>query len=182
MMGSFQPMASELVTDRLQLRPRRPSDAVATRELWLERDPRVPAWRRIDAAGGPTEVEIGIRIEAQLREEAQSGLSVLAVERRAISGFIGYCGLIVGGASLSEPEIVFEFSRSMHGLGYATEAASAVLDAARATGRSRVWASVREWNTASFRVLSKLGFTVSGRREPDADRGDTVWMTLALGG
>lgn len=175
-------MESELVTDRLQLRRRQPSDSGAIRELWLERDPKVPARRRIDAAGRPTEVEIGEVIQAQLGESDESGLSILAIERRAAPGLIGYCGLSVGGATLSEPEIVFELSRSMHGRGYATEAASAVLNAARVTGRSRVWASAREWNAASFRVLSKLGFTDSGRRDADPDHGDTVWMTLDLDG
>jgi RimJ/RimL family protein N-acetyltransferase len=45
-----------------------------------------------------------------------------------------------------------------------------VLDAAFATGRTRLWATVREWNAASFRVLDNLGFT---RHHVE---GDLVWM------
>jgi RimJ/RimL family protein N-acetyltransferase len=58
--------------------------------------------------------------------------------------------------------------------GYATEAARAVLDAAHATGRARIWATLRESNTASFRVLDKLGF----RRDHTTrdDGGAVVWM------
>lgn len=178
----FPPMESELVTDRLRLRPWLLADSGAVRTLWLERDPRVPARRRIDDAGRPTESEIGELIEAQLDESAASGLSVLAIERRFAPGFIGYCGLSIGDSTLNEPEIVFELARSVRGRGYATEAASAVLDTAWTTGRSRVWASVREWNAASFRVLSKLGFTEAARRDPDPDHGDTVWLTLDVSG
>ncbi len=43
-----------LETARLVLRGRRADEAVIYRELWLERDPRVPAHRRIDRDGRPT--------------------------------------------------------------------------------------------------------------------------------
>jgi hypothetical protein len=39
---------------------------------------------------------------------------------------IGYCGLIVGHATVEEPEIAYELFRRVHGRGYATEAAGAV--------------------------------------------------------
>lgn len=63
----------------------------------------------------------------------------------------------VGRATLEEPEIAFELLRHAHSQGYATEAAQAVLGAVAGTGRTRIWAIVRAWNTASFRVLEKLG-------------------------
>jgi hypothetical protein len=40
----------------------------------------------------------------------------------------------------------------------------------------RLWASVWEWNTASFRVLQKLGFRDSGERDVDEVYGNTIWM------
>jgi len=42
-------MGIVLETDHLRLRPRRVAEAVIQRELWVERDPRVPPHRRIDA-------------------------------------------------------------------------------------------------------------------------------------
>jgi [ribosomal protein S5]-alanine N-acetyltransferase len=180
MVDMYPSMAQDVVTDRLRLRRMGVADGAATRGLWLERDPRVPARRRIDAAGRPTIVEINELIASELAESDRTGLSKLAIEHRDEPGLIGYCGLTVGGATSDEPELVFELARATRGRGYATEAARAVLEAARASGRSRVWASVREWNAASFRVLSRLGFADSGRLEPDADHGDTVWMTLEL--
>lgn len=90
----------------------------------------------------------------------------------------GYCGLITGRSTLEEPEIAYELLRSAHGNGYATEAASAVLAAAIATGRRRLWATVRTWNTPSFRVLAKLGF--ERRHSTWDDGGELVWNVREL--
>ena len=98
---------------------------------------------------------------------ARYGLTLYAVERRAEADFIGYCGLIVGQVSAEEPEIAFELARRIHGHGYTTEAARIVVAEAAGTGRSRLWATVREWNTPSIRVLEKGGFHDSGRITPD---------------
>jgi hypothetical protein len=71
-------------------------------------------------------------------------LGLFAVERLAGADFIGYCGLIAGQTSTEEPEIAYQFARRIHGNGYATEAARIVVAEAAATGRSRLWATVRE--------------------------------------
>jgi RimJ/RimL family protein N-acetyltransferase len=105
---------------------------------------------------------------------------MLAIELLSAPGFIGYCGLTVGSATEEEPEIAFELFRATHGRGFATEAARAVVEMARGTGRSRLWATVREWNAASLRVLAKLDFVDSGRRTEDTERGSSVWMTRHL--
>jgi RimJ/RimL family protein N-acetyltransferase len=76
--------------------------------------------------------------------------------------------------------MAFELLPEFHGRGYATEAGRAVRDAAAATGRSRLWAEVREWNSASLRVLDKLGFVSSGQRTDDPLRGDLILMTCRL--
>jgi RimJ/RimL family protein N-acetyltransferase len=68
--------------------------------------------------------------------------------------------------------------RRVHGQGYATEAAFAVLAAANATGRKRLWSSVRPWNAPSFRVLDKLGFQRD--HVTTDDRGELVWLTRSL--
>ena len=167
-------MVSELFTDRLHLRWWRASDAEPHRELWTERDPR--SLRLIDADGRPTVEDL----REQQSVDAQSGLTLYAVERRVGADFIGYCGLIVGQASAEEPEIAYEFARRIHGNGYATEAARTVVVEAAATGRSRLWATVREWNTPSIRVLENVGFHDSGRITPDPERGNTIWMTVDL--
>jgi [ribosomal protein S5]-alanine N-acetyltransferase len=63
--------------------------------------------------------------------------------------------------------------------GYATEASLAVLDWARSSGYERLWATVWEWNTASRRVLAKVGFTTE-RKELDAVYGNNLFTTRRL--
>jgi RimJ/RimL family protein N-acetyltransferase len=176
-MAAYGDFPGELVTERLRLRRWLPSDAEQHRALWLERDPR--SRRRIDADGRPTVDEMRGWLVANPRG-AEPGLGLLPIERRDTGEFIGYCGLIVGEGTLDEPEIAYELARRAHGHGYATEAARAVVDAAAGTGRRRLWATVREWNAPSFRVLQKLGFEHSGRVTADAARGDSIWMTREL--
>lgn len=163
-------------TERLRLRPWAVADAAFHRELWLERDPRVPPHRRIDAEGHPS-VET---LEEWIRRAPEEGpIRLLVAEIRDTGERIGYCGLIVGtDATGGEPEIAYELLRRHQGRGYATEAALAIVDLARSAGLPRLWASVWEWNTASLRVLAKLGFTESARTE--TERGITVMTTREL--
>lgn len=148
MTDGYRPMAFSIETERLSLRPRVPEDAPWLVALFGEHE------------GGTTRtVADAVRSIAEQNARArETGIGVLAITRRAEGDAIGYCGLVVGRGSFDEPEIAYELLRRAHGHGYATEAARAVLDAAFATGRRRVWATVRAWNTPSFRVLEKLGF------------------------
>lgn len=158
------PVLRHLKTARLVLRPRLEDEAAVFRQLWVERDPRVPARRRIDDDGRPTVEDVA----AQLRDESlATGLTVLAVEVRGTGEVIGYCGLFaVDERPPDEPELAYELLAAAHGRGYATEAARAVVDWARDHGHPRLWADVWDWNTPSRRVLEKLGFTEVERREP----------------
>ena len=166
-----------LETGRLLLRPWRVAEAVVLRELWTERDPRVPPHRRIDANGHPTVTDL----EEWIRTHQPSSIGLLAVERKAARDVIGYCGLIDSGrGSDGEPELAFELLRRVWRQGYATEASLAVLDWARSSGYERLWARVREWNTASRRVLAKVGFTETERKELDAVYGNSLFTTRRL--
>jgi RimJ/RimL family protein N-acetyltransferase len=166
-----------LETERLLLRPWRASEAVIHRELWTERDPRVPPHRRIDASGHPTIEEL----EDWIRRGAPSGsIGLLAIQRKSPGDVIGYCGLVDDAGPEGEPELAFELLRRVWGRGYATEAASAVLDWARAAGYGRVWASVWDWNSASRRVLAKVGFAETGRREVHPVHGVNLLTTRRL--
>ena len=79
----------------------------------------------------------------------------------------------------AEPELAFELFRRVWGHGYATEASWAVLDWARSSGYERVWATVWDWNTASRRVLAKLG-SPRPTDEVDPARGTTLFTTRQL--
>jgi [ribosomal protein S5]-alanine N-acetyltransferase len=166
-----------LATARLVLRPWRVDEAAVQRALWLERDPRVPPHRRIGADGRPTVADL----EESIRTDEIWASGLLAVERRSTGDVIGYCGLVDSDrVPTGEPELAFELLRRVWGRGYATEAASAVLERARSSGYRRIWATVRDWNTASRRVLAKVGFVETDRTEVDPVHGVTLFATRRL--
>ncbi len=166
-MTTHQPMPSHLETKRLTLRTWTDSDVDDYHALVSER-----------GDGISTIHNVREHIATQVAAIAQTGIALLAIHRRVEGEFLGYCGLIVGRASLDEPEIAYELLKRSHGRGYATEAARAVLGAATVTGRSRLWATVRTWNAPSFRVLEKLEFQRDHVSEDE--RGELVWLTRAL--
>ena len=163
-----------LETDRLLLRPWRAGEAAIQRELWSERDPRVPPHRRIDADGHPTVADL----EEALGAQRPSSAGLLAVEPKVVGEAIGYCGLVDGEHGPREPELAFELLRRHWGQGYATEASYAVLEWARSSGYEGLWASVWDWNNASRRVLTKLGFTETDRE--GTTHGTSLVMTTRL--
>jgi RimJ/RimL family protein N-acetyltransferase len=161
-----------LEIERLILRPSRPDDAAVYRQMWTERDPRVPAHRQVNSAGRPTVEDIAAEIRA---ENQGPGPGFLSAERKGTADVIGYCGLTMhGNGSSDEPELAYELLRAAHGYGYATEAGRAVVTWADQAGFPRLWAGVWDWNTASRRVLDKLGFRAVGRAEPPSVHGHSL--------
>jgi RimJ/RimL family protein N-acetyltransferase len=163
-MTSYTPMPFSIETERLSLRLRTREDAVWNLQLLGEHE-------------GGTELTLA-EAEQHLAEQNVAahavGFGFLAIQHRAQRDFIGYCGLLVGRATFDEPELAYELLQLFHGYGHATEAASAVLDAAFATGRRRLWATVGGWNARSFRVLEKLGFYRD--HSVTDERGELVYM------
>ncbi|EFL13001.1 GNAT family N-acetyltransferase [Streptomyces sp. C] len=166
-MSTYETMPFHLGTERLILRPWAESDAADFSALLAERGKETPTVERIRTA-----------IEELLTATETTGIALLPIERRDEGDFIGYCGLIIGRSSAEEPEIAYELFQRAHGRGYATEAARAVLDAAAATGRKRIWATVGAWNAPSLRVLEKLGFERD--HVSTEDNGEVVWLTRSL--
>ncbi|MFE7581922.1 GNAT family N-acetyltransferase [Streptomyces gardneri] len=166
-MSAYEKMAFHLETERLILRPWRESDAAEFTDLLSERD-----------KGTFTVERTRTGIVKLLAATEETGIALLPIQRREEGDFIGYCGLIIGRATLDEPEIAYELFKHAHGRGYATEAAAAVVEAAAATGRKRLWSTVGTWNTPSLRVLEKLDF------ERDhlsmEENGEVVWLTRSL--
>ncbi|MCX5417287.1 GNAT family N-acetyltransferase [Streptomyces sp. NBC_00059] len=166
-MSTYETMPFHLETERLILRPWAESDAADFSALLAERGKEPPTVERIRTS-----------IAELLTATAETGIALLPIQRRAEGDFIGYCGLIIGRSTLEEPEIAYELFQRAHGRGYATEAARAVLDAAVATGRERLWATVGAWNTPSLRVLEKLAFERD--RVSTEDTGEVVWLKRSL--
>jgi len=158
-------MAFSIDTERLSLRLRTTEDAECNLALLREHE-------------GGTTLSIG-EVEQRMVERniqaLEEGFWILGIRlRNEERPIIGYCGLIVGRASFVEPEIAYEILPQFQGHGYATEAAGAVTEAAFATGRERLWATVGTWNAPSFRVLEKNGF--SAHHRGTGENGEFVWM------
>ncbi|WP_261976495.1 GNAT family N-acetyltransferase [Curtobacterium sp. B8] len=167
-----------LRSERLRLRPWTVADAAFRRRLWAERDPRVPAGRRLTADGSPSLADMEAWI---LGYEPEPTPGLLVVELVEDEAPIGYCGLVRNSVGRSgDPELAFEFLRTSWGHGYATEAARAVVARAAEVGHEHLVATVREWNTASLTVLGKLGFVDTGEREHDPVHGDSLLLRARL--
>lgn len=172
-MTHWTALPRSLTTERLSLGSWQADDVDAYRAMIAERYPRTPPQRRVV----PTLDQATGSIGRQQHSLESTGICLYVI--RVAGEFAGYCGLVVGRSTLDEPEIGYELPRSFHGNGYATEAAQAVVTAAAGTGRDRLWATVRDWNAASFRVLTKVGFTASDRSTVD-DFGTVLWWTRGL--
>lgn len=99
------------------------------------------------------------------------GFGLYVVERRTDGTPVGMCGLLKRD-SLDHPDIGFALLPEHASLGYATEAAVAVMERARsAHGLERVVAITSRHNDASKRVLEKIGMQFEGMisLEPGAD-------------
>ncbi|MBT2525582.1 GNAT family N-acetyltransferase [Streptomyces sp. ISL-99] len=166
-MSTYETMSFHLETERLILRPWAEPDAAEFCSLLSER-----------GNGTPTVEHTRTAIVKLLTATETTGIALLPIQRRDEGDFIGYCGLIIGRSTVEEPEIAYELFQRAHGRGYAAEAASAVLDAAIATGRKRLWSTVGAWNIPSFRVLKKLGFERDHVSTDDS--GEVVWLTRSL--
>ncbi len=165
---TYPPVPLRIETVRLVLTPQTEADAVWFTEL-------------LNARGGAlfTEADALEKIRSMAETLATTGIGSLVLRSRADGTPLGYCALVVGRGSLDEPEIAYEILPRHQGNGYATEASRALLDAASATGRTRIWSTVRAWNTASLRVLDKLGFQRD--RSTTDDAGELVWLVRDQG-
>ncbi len=165
---SFAALPTRLETERLVLTPEVDDDATWFAHLLTTR-----------GQGTFTVDDARERIRAMGVTMATLGIGALVLRRREDGEPLGYCAIVVGRGTVEEPELAYELLPHAHGQGYATEAARAVLEAAFATGRTRVWATVRTWNAPSLRVLEKLGFRRD--RVTADDAGELLWLVREAG-
>lgn len=105
-----------------------------------------------------------IRVFGEQRAGIPGEWIQIAIERRDSHQLIGDCGLKIELDEPSQGEIGYRLSREHQGRGFATEAASAVLEYAfRTLGLHRMAAIVVCENRASIALLERLGFRREGR-------------------
>lgn len=100
---------------------------------------------------------------------AEHDLDVWAARTKATNEFIGWSALLHTELSIkydNTPELQYMLASKAHGLGYATELATAVLDDAKKHNNTRtIIATVDIPNIGSSRVLEKLQFEYLGQIE-----------------
>jgi ribosomal-protein-alanine N-acetyltransferase len=147
---------SILETERLLLRP--PCAEDLEHFVALYSDPAV--MRFLD--GVRTREQTAERLAYMIRHWEGFGFGIRVLLDRRDSSFVGRCGISYAHA-LGDAELAYTLVRHSWGQGLATEAARATL--AEALGRlslPRVVAYAEPDNTASRRVLLKVGMTADG--------------------
>ena len=156
--------APTLHTARLHLRPFASADVDALFALhsnaYVLRYWDAPPW---------TERARAERFIATCRQIAEEGSGVrLAVDRSSDGAFLGWCGLTRYNPEYRSASLGYCLTDAAWGLGYATEAARALLQwAFDSLDLNRVQAEADTRNAASARVLEKLGFVREGTLRED---------------
>lgn len=110
-------------------------------------------------AGAFDKVTAKSRFEKIRADLANTGIGKLAVVLKSSRTLIGYCGIepcVLDGRQ--EIELGYRLLKSARGLGYATEAAQALLDYYKKIGVDNIVAFTEPQNAASINVLKKLGY------------------------
>lgn len=148
-----------LRTDRLLLRPLAPHHGPGL--VPLANDEAVSRYTaRLPFPYGPSDAEAFIQDAARCHHSG-SGL-VLAIERRGDGAVLGVCS-VERTPNATTWDLGYWLGRAHWGQGFATEALRTLADHAFTDlGAERLTAKVAPENTASARVLEKLGFTGTG--------------------
>jgi RimJ/RimL family protein N-acetyltransferase len=176
----------EIATERLRLRPLTRSDLEHRSENYQKRKDvvRYLRWEAHDHDESAENLEKRIALERLTRDG--DGL-IFAVELCATDGstdhrVIGDISLSVKSTRDAQAEIGWVFHPAVHGRGFATEAATALLGVAfRELGAHRVYAELDAANEASARLCEILGMTREALLR-ERDHVDGEWHDVAIFG
>jgi len=157
----------ELATARLVLRALAMSDAAAVAASAGDR--RVA--RFLVQVPSPYPLALARRwVSSRIAWWAEGGGLTLAIARREAPATL--IGTVALRRVAHRAELGYWLAADAWGRGYATEAASALVDAGfRDLGLDRIYAQVLEGNDASVRVLAKLGLVHEGTKRRHARKG-----------
>ena len=151
----------EISTDRLILRAYLPEDADDLLAMWKDPDLSQyfpPNFKELDQSGIQARIE-KLALLWQTRRYSQWGIF-----SKDNGQLIGYCGLQALDKT-DDVELYYGLTRSLWGQGLATEATrSAVQYSFEKLDLPRLTALTFHQNTASQKVLQKLGFKFGGNR------------------
>ncbi len=150
---------NHIETDRLILRSWKPEDLPSFADM--NKDERVMRYFPATLTYQQTESFYN-RIQSEFERK---GWGLYAVEIKSTGEFIGYVGLHeIGFDANFTPgvEIGWRLAADYHNLGYATEAAKAVLSLAKSAGIERLFSFTAKINAPSERVMQKIGMVKAG--------------------
>ena len=144
-------------TERVQFSKWRRDDLDLARLLWGNPD----VTRFICAGGVFSEADIARRLDTEISNEQRFHVQYWPIFTRGPHVLIGCCGLRPRGEA--GYEIGFHLRPEFWGQGYASEAAAAVIRHAFASLRAEeLFAGHNPRNTASWKILTRLGFQYIG--------------------
>jgi RimJ/RimL family protein N-acetyltransferase len=148
-----------LETERLVIRSFEERDA----EPWIAMVTDADFRRHLPPEPPPSREAFEAMIERRRAMERERGHAMWAVDTKDQRAFVGQCGLWLVEGTGPEVELAYHFTPASWNLGYATEAARAVLAYAFGpVGLERVIAFVAPENVASCRVAEKAGMRFEG--------------------
>ena len=152
-----------LETDRLVLGPWQSSDWIAFRPIATD----VEVMRYITGGVPWTDEGIQLFVNRQVELFFERGFCRWKLLLKPSQEMIGFCGVGFWGDDL-QPEIGWWLARPYWGRGLATEAARVALrDAFERAGVDRIISIARPANTASIRIMEKLGLKLECKFEKD---------------
>lgn len=151
------------ITERLLLRPSWPEDAQALHKAVADEE----IIRNLATVPWPYSFADAMEFAA-LQHPDQYPCAFIWLRDGGVPRLVGTCGLAERNG---QAELGYWIARPYWGKGIATEAAKAMVDAARALGHQRLLASHFVDNPASGRVLRKAGFIPTGKREMRHSKG-----------
>lgn len=150
-----------LETDRLKLRPFTNDDIDGLHQMWTEPAMRKYLW---DDQVIPHETVVEV-VQASLNSFAEHGFGYWTVSFKNQLGLIGFCGLRhfhESDAGDEQVEVMYGVNYEYCGKGLATEAAQAMLKYGfDQIGLERIYAGADPPNKVSFRVMERIGMTLS---------------------
>lgn len=155
------PGQMDVVTDRLSGRAPVASDRPAYDRLL--RAPQVERWLRPAPLPPFSDGSVAELLRRDIEHWDRHGFGPWTMLERATDTFVGRAGLVratLDGVDIVE--IAWALVPDRWGRGYATEAARAAIDRARALGLTDVIARTLPSNDSSWRVMEKCGMTPAG--------------------
>lgn len=163
-----------LQTDRLIVRPVRPSDREPIARLWSS--------SRVTRYLGGIRDRAAVRRALREYGDPEARFDLWTVEEQESGRVVGHCGLLPRRLD-GEPvtEVIYVFGSRHWGKGYATEVAAALVAHAWTLGCPEVYAFIDPGNLASQRVAARLGFVHERTIPLPAGHREQVWVVRPPG-